>query len=40
MKVTAKVKFHKKELMVISCKLSHSQTSYQVPNYNAISDIK
>ena len=36
----AKVKGHKNELMVICRKLWHSQTSYLVPRYNTISDIK
>ena len=33
-------KVTKNELLVISRKLLHSQTSYLVPRYNAISDIK
>ena len=35
----AKVKGHKNELMVISRKLLHSQTSYLVPRHNTTSDI-
>ena len=39
MKVTGEGQRSQNELMVISRKLLHSQTSYLVPRYNTISDM-